>query len=136
MSWGDIRKAASGNGREAWERAMDSLMQSGFPDSQMRLDTGHRLWVYHLGEGGRTGGIWGESQVPGYHAQVWHPAGDTGHNVEARLGHDPDHVGPLLRGVFGRRDVQQHLRDQMDRAQGIGPDQTGNRLHIDVSGGH
>ena len=124
-AWDDIRKAASG-GRDDWDRARDSLAQSGFPDSQMRLDTGHNLWVHR--------DFSGDSGL-GFHAQVWHGAGDMGHNVEAYLGDNPDHVGPMLRGMFGRRDVMQHMRDQMDRAQGIGEDQTGNRLHIDMTQG-
>jgi len=130
-----IRRAASGDWRDHWDRAMDSLGNAGFPNSQMRLDTGHKLWVYHMGPGGRdeNNGLFGMDPRPGFHAQVWHPAGDQGHVIEAHLGDIPEHVGPLLRNMFGRRDVLGHLRDQMDRAQGHGPDQTGNRLMIDMT---
>jgi hypothetical protein len=136
-AWDLIRMAASGDWRGHWDRAMDSMRQAGFPDSQMRLDTGHRLWVYHMGPGGReeNNGLFGMDPRPGFHAQVWHPGGDQGHNVEAYLGDTPEHVGPLLRHAFGRPDVLGHLRDQMSRAQGIGDDQTGRRLMIDMTRG-
>jgi hypothetical protein len=137
MSWDRIRRAAAGSGNGDWDRARDSLAASGFPDSQMRLDTGHRLWVYHQGAGGRfsLGGSSGGDGRPGFHATVWHGGGDMGHNVEAYLGETPEHVGPLLRRMFMHPDVQGHLRDQMSRAQGVGPDQTGNRLHVDMTQG-
>lgn len=129
-SWDRIRKAASGDWSDTWDRAVDSLGRSGFPDSQMRLDTGHNLWVFHQGHVARPRI---DERQPGFHAHVWHGAGDMGHSVEAYLGEDPDHVGPLLRGLFGRRDVMRHLRDQMDRARGVGPDQTGNRLQVNMT---
>lgn len=130
-----VRRAASGDWGDYWDRAMDSLGGAGFPDSQMQLDTGHKMWVYHKGPHAKPGGLFGESSRPGFHVQVWHPAGDEGHVVEAHLGDTPEHVGPLLRDMFARRDVQQHLMGQMARAQGRGPDQTGNRLMIDMTGG-
>ena len=116
-----------------WDRAMHSLGEAGFPDSQMKLDTGHRLWVYHQGAGG--GGLYGGGPQYGFHVSVWHPGGDAGHNVEGYLGEHPEHVGPLLRHMFGHPDVLGHMRDQMSRAQGRGEDQTGNRLMIDMTGG-
>lgn len=118
-----------------WDRMRQSLAEHGFPDSQMRLDTGHKMWIYHLGQRGReeNNGLFGRDPRPGFHVQVWHPAGDQGHVVEAHLGDVPEHVGPHLSRMFRRPDVLGHLRDQMDRAQGRGLDQTGNYLNIDMT---
>lgn len=120
-----------------WDRMRQSLAEHGFPDSRMHLDTGHRLWTYHVRPGGReeNEGLFGRDARPGFHVQVWHPAGDQGHVVEAHLGEVPEHVGPLMRRMFARPDVLGHMRDQMYRAQGAGPDQTGNRLMIDMTRG-
>lgn len=126
---GPFTHTAADDWTDSWDRARDSLARAGFPDSQMRLDTGHHLWVFHQGDAARP-----PARAPGFHAHVWHGGGDMGHNVEAYLGESPEHVGPLLRHLFGRPDVMRHMRDQMDRARGIGPDQSGNRLQIDMTG--
>jgi hypothetical protein len=120
-----------------WDRMKDSLAEHGFPDSQMRLDTGHKMWLYHVGPRGReeNEGLFGADPRPGFHVQVWHPGGDQGHVVEAHLGEVPEHAGPLLHRMFRRPDVLGHMRGQMDRAQGHGPDQTGNRLLLDMTRG-
>jgi hypothetical protein len=120
-----------------WDRMRNSLAEHGFPDSQMRLDTGHKMWLYHMGPRGReeNNGLFGADPRPGFHVQVWHPGGDHGHVVEAHLGEVPEHVGPLLHRMFRRPDVLGHMRGQMDRAQGHGPDQTGNRLLLDMTRG-
>lgn len=95
-----------------WWRAVDSLHDSGFPDSQYQLDTGHNLWVYHHGD--HSGGpFMRDSGQVGFHAQVWHPNGNKGHVVHAYLGNVPEHVGPLLRRAFGHPDVAGHLVGQM-----------------------
>lgn len=122
-----------------WDRAMDSLAQHGFHDSQMALDSGHRVWVYHQGAGG-GGGMSADAgplrNAPGFHAEVWHPArnvdpsaSNLDHGVESYLGMTPEHVGPRLRAMFGRRDVLSHLRDQMSGTT-TGP------LHVDMSQGY
>ncbi len=120
-----------------WDRMKDSLAEHGFPDSRMRLDTGHRMWLYHVGPRGReeNEGLFGVDPRPGFHVQVWHPRGDQGHVVEAHLGEVPEHVGPLLQHMFRRPDVLGHMRNQMDRAPGLGPDQRGNRLLLDMTRG-
>jgi hypothetical protein len=119
-----------------WDRAMDSLAEHGFHDSQMTLDSGHNMWVYHQGAGG-GGGVSSDPgplrDVPGFHVSVWHPtrnadpsANNLDHTVEGYLGTAPDHVGPRLRAMFGRRDVLSHLRDQMS-GRTTGP------LHVDMT---
>ena len=114
-----------------WDRAMNSLAQHGFPDSQMALDSGHRMLVYHQGAGG--GGMSDDAGpfkgVPGFHVSVWHPSSDLNHTVEGYLGVTPEHVGPRLRAMFGRRDVLSHLRDQMS-GRTTGP------AHVDMSQGY
>lgn len=112
-----------------WDRAMDSLAQHGFHDSQMALDSGHRMWVYHQGAGG--GGGMSEDpgplkDAPGFHVSVWHPSSDLNHTVEGYLGTTPEHVGPRLRSMFSRRDVLSHLRDQMS-GHTVGP------VHVDMT---
>jgi hypothetical protein len=114
-----------------WDRAMDSLAQHGFRDSQMALDSGHRMWVYHQGAGGGGGMSMNPgplSDVPGFHVSVWHPAGDLDHTVEGYLGTAPEHAGLRLRAMFGRRDVLSHLRDQMSGS-------TAGPLHVDMTQG-
>jgi hypothetical protein len=130
------REAADDDAHETWYRALDSLGQHGFPDSQMNLETGHRLWFYRQeARDSRLtpGSLLYGSHEPGYHAVVWHPQGDKGHEVRGYLGLTPELTGPRLRAMFGRRDVMGHMRDQMDRARGTGPDQTGNTLHVDMT---
>jgi hypothetical protein len=117
--WDEIRKAASGDWGDHWDRAMDSMRQAGFPDSQMRLDTGHHLWVFHQGDGPRR-----TSQMPpGYNVHIWHPNmlqhhGNT--NLSAHLGGDPDQVGPMLRRVFAHPEARHHLMGQMNGDPGLG----------------
>lgn len=99
-------------GAEHWQRARDSLAASGFPDSQMQFDTGHKMYVYLHGDG---------SPDPGFHVQVWHPGSALG-SVYGRLGDDPDLVGPLVRRMLGHPGVLGHMRAQMaERGNYDGP---------------
>lgn len=103
---------------DPWWRAMDSLRQSGFPDSQMRLDTGHSLYVHHQGSDRSNPLLFsGQHGAVGYHAQVWHPNAEK-HYIHGYLGDNPEHVGPLLRRMFMNHDVLDSMRGQM---QGFAP---------------
>jgi hypothetical protein len=126
MSWDQIRRAAAGDSRDHWERAMDSLNEAGFPDSQMELDTGHRIWMFHQGDGNRRA----SDMPPGFNVHVWHPNmlqhhGNT--NLSAHLGHDPDQVGPMMRRVFSHPEAMQHLMGQMQGDPGLG------RTYLDMT---
>lgn len=102
-----------------WDRMLRSLSGSGFPDSQMRLDTGHNLWVFHQGDVEHRA-----TQMPaGYNAHIWHPNMLQHHgnsNLSVHLGQDPDHVGPLLRRAFSHPEAMAHLMGQMQGDPGLG----------------
>lgn len=116
--WDMIRQAASGDPPDHWDRTMESLRDSGFPDSRMRLDTGHRLFVYHNWWGGNN--PFSNSHREGVHVQVWHPALGSDRVIEGYLGDVPEHVGPHLRRMFAHPDVMQAMRGQMTGRPGLG----------------
>jgi hypothetical protein len=98
----------------------------------MRLETGHKLWVYHQGNPARSLSSRGE---PGFHASVWYPSDTPAWrgDVQAYLGDVPEHVGPLLRRMFSRPDVLAHMRGQMAPAQRHDQDEAENAMRIDMT---
>lgn len=108
-SYEAVRRAASGD-PGGWHRAMQSLGESGIPDSQVQFDTGHKLWVYHRGNG----------ESPGFHANIWHPRTGGARDVDAYLGDVPEHVGPQVRRMLNHPGVMQHMRGQMEGEPGLG----------------